>query len=403
VNRKTQVVVATVIWVVCLVGIATAVRMKGGLPHLSFPESAEAIAAETSQEPAADSPAAAEPSPSMLNEVEPTEPAQVPALPDDAPETIKNRAVFFSGFVESNAPLPAQNDAPRLPEKTKQTAMTLWPPPPQTLKDLHSTPEKAEETAVTPPIVPPPSALPPAPPPPAATVKESGTSAVPPAEPPSKVALDVPSADLLPPVRPNSPEPPMVTPEPPTLERASAKPPVREDNSSPGVPMQALPPRPLSEVSLALCLWSAVGKTKPRAHRAAKHEEPFVGTYFCTLDSQKGLVLPQKASEQMGLPRRVYLTPGPDDCLWLCNAAALERLTDKLDEDARRLYYAQTVRVAIDASGRITLPETLGPVGCLRQDLVLLGAGDHFELWDAQRLQRYVDQKAGKRAAKMEK
>ncbi len=400
-NRKTQVVVATVIWVICLVGIATAVRMKGGLPHLSFPESAEAIAAETSQEPAADPSQATEPSAPSLTEVDPTEPVQLPTLPDDTRKTIAYQAVVFTGgSFESPAP---PNDTPRLPEKTKQTPMTLRPPT-QTLKDLHSTPGKAEETAVTPPIVPPPSALPPAPPPPAPTVAETATSAVPPPEPPSKVALDVPSADLLPPVRPESREPPMVTSESPTLERASAKPPVREDNSSPGVPMQALPPRPLSDASLALCLWSTVGKAKPRTHRSAnKNDEPFVGTYFCTLDSQKGLVLPQKASEQMGLPRRVYLTPGPDDCLWLCNAAALERLTDKLDTDARRLYYAQTVRVAIDASGRITLPETLGPVGCLRQDLVLLGAGDHFELWDAQRLQRYVDQKAGKRAAKMEK
>lgn len=106
--------------------------------------------------------------------------------------------------------------------------------------------------------------------------------------------------------------------------------------------------------------------------------------------------MPQKASEQLGLPRHVYVTPGPDDCLWLCGAAALERVAATLNADARRMYFAQTARIAVDRGGRITLPESLGPVGCMRQDVVLLGVGDHFELWDAQHLQRYVDQKATK-------
>jgi MraZ protein len=197
---------------------------------------------------------------------------------------------------------------------------------------------------------------------------------------------------LLPPVA-------STTAEPPALETMSAKPPAREDNVGRAEPMLAAPPRPLAESGLALCPWSSiVGKAKFRPRAAnGKNAGPFVGTFFATLDDQKGLVLPQRASEQMGLPRHVYLTPGPEDCLWLCGAAALERVAAKLDANARRMYFAQTARVAVDRGGRIALPESLGPVGCLRQDVVLLGVGDHFELWDAQRLQHYVDQKAAKK------
>jgi DNA-binding transcriptional regulator/RsmH inhibitor MraZ len=187
-------------------------------------------------------------------------------------------------------------------------------------------------------------------------------------------------------VTPSTVEPPLET------TSASAKPPEREDNTW-STPPRLVSPHATAELSVALCLWSSVGgKVKMRVAKR-RDEGPFVGTFCCSLDEDKSLVLPQKASEQMGLPRHVYVTPGPDECLWLCSAAALEKVTAKLTSDARRLYYAQTSRVAVDRTGRIVLPETLG---CARQNAVLIGSGDHFELWDAQRLQRYVDRKSAK-------
>src|SRR5262249_36406351 len=96
-------------------------------------------------------------------------------------------------------------------------------------------------------------------------------------------------------------------------------------------------------------------------------------------------------TEQMGQPRRLYLTPGPDECLWVCDARALARLTSRLAPAARRLYFAQTAQITVDRGGRIVLPEWLTPVAVLHQDVMLLGVGDHFELWDTQRLQRYLE------------
>jgi MraZ protein len=201
------------------------------------------------------------------------------------------------------------------------------------------------------------------------------------------VAQTGPSADLLPPVTPSTTEPPL------EKTSASAKPPEREDNAWTTPPRLAAVPHAAAESSVALCLWSSVGG-KVKAKVAKRRDDgPFVGTFCCSLDQEKSLVLPQKASEQMGMPRHVYVTPGPDECLWLCSAAGLEKLAAKLSSDARRLYYAQTSRVLVDRTGRIVLPETLGDI---RQDAVLIGVGDHFELWDAQRLQRYVDRKSAK-------
>ena len=128
------------------------------------------------------------------------------------------------------------------------------------------------------------------------------------------------------------------------------------------------------------------------------------GTHPRTLDDQKRLALPKRVREQLGDNLdTLYVTPGPDQCLWLFTRADLERLAEKLDQapaaDAearvfRRLYFAQTEAVDVDRSGRILLPERLVQFANLRHDVVLLGVRDHLELWDQERWQNYLTQHA---------
>ncbi len=105
----------------------------------------------------------------------------------------------------------------------------------------------------------------------------------------------------------------------------------------------------------------------------------------------------------MGEPATLFITPGPDQSLWLYTQAELERLAEKLDQtpatDAearvfRRLYFAQTEAVDVDRTGRILVPERLVQFAGLRHEVVLIGVRDHLELWDAQRWQQYSEQHA---------
>ncbi len=123
------------------------------------------------------------------------------------------------------------------------------------------------------------------------------------------------------------------------------------------------------------------------------------GTHPRTLDEKKRLALPKRLREQLGEPTTLYVSPGPDQCLWVYTQAGLERLAEKLDQapatDAearasRRLYFAQTEAVEIDRSGRILLPERLVQYAGLTHDVVLLGVRDHLELWDAPRWHSYL-------------
>src|SRR5712692_7290163 len=129
------------------------------------------------------------------------------------------------------------------------------------------------------------------------------------------------------------------------------------------------------------------------------------GTHPRTLDDKKRLGLPRKVREQLGDPGTLFVTPGPDQCLWLFTQTELEQLAAKLDQapaaDAearvfRRLYFAQTEAVDVDRTGRILIPERLVQFAGLKHEVVLLGVRDHLELWDAERWQRYLEQHAAR-------
>jgi len=127
------------------------------------------------------------------------------------------------------------------------------------------------------------------------------------------------------------------------------------------------------------------------------------GTHPRTLDDKKRLGMPRKLREQLGEPNTLFVSPGPDQCLWLFTQAELEQLSAKLDQapaaDAearvfRRLYFAQTEAVDVDRSGRILIPDRLAQFAALQREVVLIGVRDHVELWDAQRWQQYLAQNA---------
>lgn len=123
------------------------------------------------------------------------------------------------------------------------------------------------------------------------------------------------------------------------------------------------------------------------------------GSHSRSLDEKNRLTLPKRVREQLGDPETLFVTPGPDQCLWLYTQAGLEQLAAKLDQspatDAearvfRRLYFAQTEAVDVDRAGRILIAERLSQFALLQHEVVLIGVRDHLELWDAGHWQQYL-------------
>lgn len=129
------------------------------------------------------------------------------------------------------------------------------------------------------------------------------------------------------------------------------------------------------------------------------------GTYPRTLDDKSRLSLPKKVRDVLGNPSVLFVSPGQDGCLALFSQESLERLAYNLDRqhatDAevgafRRMYFAQTETVDVDRAGRILIPDRLLDSSDLEDDLVLLGVGDHVELWNAKAWQRYRTRNASR-------
>jgi MraZ protein len=127
------------------------------------------------------------------------------------------------------------------------------------------------------------------------------------------------------------------------------------------------------------------------------------GTFSRTLDEKKRLGLPKRVREQLENPESVFVTPGPDQSLWLYSEPPLERMAEKLDQspatDAearvfRRLFFAQIEEVDLDTNGRILIPDRLMDFAGLKHEVVLIGVRDHLELWDAGRWQQFMAQNA---------
>jgi MraZ protein len=123
------------------------------------------------------------------------------------------------------------------------------------------------------------------------------------------------------------------------------------------------------------------------------------GTYERALDQKLRFALPRNHRDALQQQLPLILTPGTDGSLALFPQQAFAALAAKLaarsptGQDVRafsRLLYAQSQSVELDAQGRIRVPPELARSANLGGEVVLLGVGDHLEIWNKSRWEAYV-------------
>ena len=84
------------------------------------------------------------------------------------------------------------------------------------------------------------------------------------------------------------------------------------------------------------------------------------GTHPRTLDDKKRLTLPKRTREQIGEVLQVFVTPGPEQSLWIYTKDELERVSARLDQTSgtdrdarvsRLIFFAQMESVDLDQPG----------------------------------------------------
>ena len=89
---------------------------------------------------------------------------------------------------------------------------------------------------------------------------------------------------------------------------------------------------------------------------------------------------------------RLTLTRHPDGCLLVYPRPMWEARRDQIAQlpysarSLQRLLLGNATDVDLDSAGRVLVPTELRAAAQLERDLMLLGMGAHFELWDTTRL-----------------
>ena len=129
-----------------------------------------------------------------------------------------------------------------------------------------------------------------------------------------------------------------------------------------------------------------------------------IGEHKHTLDKKKRLSLPSKFRKELG--KKIVITKGLDNCLFVYSVKGWKKFVEKLGElsmgqgDTRafsRYFLGGAVEVDIDSAGRILIPDFLKNLAQLQTKVVVTGVGTRVELWNEKRWNTY-QQEIEKRA-----
>ncbi len=120
----------------------------------------------------------------------------------------------------------------------------------------------------------------------------------------------------------------------------------------------------------------------------------FQGPSLLSLDAKGRIAIPARHRDdlQTSCEGRLTLTRHPHGCLLLFPRPVWEEHRQKIaawpmsTRDWQRIFLGNAMDVDLDGSGRALIAPELRNAAHLSRDVMLLGMGSHFEIWDADTL-----------------
>ena len=123
----------------------------------------------------------------------------------------------------------------------------------------------------------------------------------------------------------------------------------------------------------------------------------FLGEYDHALDERGRVTLPRKIRQELG-ERELVVSRGFDACIFGFDKESWEKeatkqleapVTEEKARAIRRYMFAGAEKVEVDKLGRILLPALLKEYAKIGRDVMVIGAGDHIEIWDKANWEEY--------------
>lgn len=126
----------------------------------------------------------------------------------------------------------------------------------------------------------------------------------------------------------------------------------------------------------------------------------FLGEYRHNLTSGKRLALPKKIRTEI-TGDEVVLTKGFEPCIAGYDKKTWEEsvgqelttpVSDLKGREIRRQLFSGANTTELDEQGRIVLPDNLLNWAGVKGEMVVIGAGDHFEIWNSNAWEKYINE-----------
>ena len=125
----------------------------------------------------------------------------------------------------------------------------------------------------------------------------------------------------------------------------------------------------------------------------------FLGEYKCNADTKGRLMIPSKLRDLFPEGEGLFLVRSLDRCINLYTESKWNGFEEKIaalpeteSRAVRRFFYASMQEAEPDGQGRVLLPVGLREYAGITKSVVVLGCGDHVELWDEEAYEAYVSE-----------
>ena len=125
----------------------------------------------------------------------------------------------------------------------------------------------------------------------------------------------------------------------------------------------------------------------------------FLGTYNPNLIGKGRIALPKKIRNEL-VGERLVLTIGFEKCIFGFSEKSWEEIvkpelsrplfSDAEGRNLRRKMCMEAMVITLDSQGRFVIPEGMIRYASLGDNLTIIGAGDHFEIWNNETWNNYL-------------
>lgn len=134
----------------------------------------------------------------------------------------------------------------------------------------------------------------------------------------------------------------------------------------------------------------------------------FLGSFKTDFSGKNRLILPKRFRKELGNEDKFYILLGENGEVWGFDPINWSKLTENILESPlsteegrikRLKFFPKAEECILDSQGRFVLPqEFMGSLN-FKKEVFIVGAGDHFEIWDLslwKKHKQYLEEEHGR-------